>query len=526
MSSKRPRGPILDDFVKQAKNGTPSKEATALTDINGVLPNLSADHVRISPSFERLEDLSVDKLYDFLLGQDQNLKPLAVKFKNDRVSGIDLMNFGDDDYQNFSVTYKQKNQLKLLIKQKQLGSTSNLTVSTRNELDLSLMQNELNHSNDTVQNQKEQIQQKNIIIKRYEDTVEKLNQEIEGQNSTIKQLQTTIQKQSLQILALMDLTNQQLSQTNTSSSGPPPKNSFTEQSSTVKDQLTNISADIQLIPILSPGSSAQVVPIIQPEAPTAIRLNKSKPHVPARMTSLPTSSEGPNSSVVKFPTVYHPQREILVIKPVMEDPYNISNYGTYRVKIFSEDSQHILVETLVNLVPQIEVCVPKQFEVRDSIHNLIVGGIVTLKRVGESVVAFAGETDQTGTVTLPDNLADGSYEVEIYSPNNSKLQRLKFFMVIFQNRRQGTAKPFIGRGDLNPNEIEIVLRWAAVPRDLDSHLYSSDGRHIHYRNKIDGNMSLDWDVTTGNGPETVKFTIQPNLKYIYAVHCYSSEPML
>ncbi|CAF1490278.1 unnamed protein product [Adineta ricciae] len=305
-----------------------------------------------------------------------------------------------------------------------------------------------------------------------------------------------------------------------------PRNSFAKQSSVVQDQLMNIPASVQKNGIAPIDSLAENVPMIESEVPTFIQLDKTNPYVPEHTTSLPTIAEGPNLSVLEFPTVYHPQQETIVTMPIIEDPYNISNYGTYRVTIYSEDSQHVIADTLLNVVPRIELCVPKQFIVRDSVNNIIKDGIVTLKSGEEHAVVFTGRTDQNGSVNLPDTITDGLYEVEIYSQNNSKLQRLNFSMIAFQNRRQMKANSFIGRTDLKPNEIEIVLKWDADPHDLDSHLYASDGTHIYFSTKNAENMSLDYDITTGYGPETIRFTVKSNLKYIYAVHRYAGNSIL
>jgi hypothetical protein len=49
----------------------------------------------VSPSFQTIDNLSADELYDFLLRHDENLKSLAEKLKNERVCGVDLLNFED-----------------------------------------------------------------------------------------------------------------------------------------------------------------------------------------------------------------------------------------------------------------------------------------------------------------------------------------------------------------------------------------------------------------------------------------------
>ena len=478
----------------------------------------------IATSKTTLEYLSVDKLYDFLLDHDRNLKPLAEKFKKERVSGIDMINFGEDDHQHFAITYGQKKQLKL-IERKLSGIMSTSVDSTAKEHNQAPIRNQTNCLVDFGQNQQHQVEQMSMVLKKFECFMEKLNQQIQRQDSKIKQLESCIEVQSRNISTFMSL-REALCSNQHPVSDRHPENSFTDQSPTLRNQMTRIRANIKIIPIVSPTSRGQTIPSIQPDVPIAIHHNKSILYAPARMKSLPTSVEGPVLSSVKFPTVYHPQHLAFVTKPIIKDPYNINNYGTYKVTIYSEDSQHVIVETLIDVVPQIEICVPKQFVVRDSTNNFVPGGVVRLERIGETASVFTGSTDENGTVELPNHLVDGAYTVEIFSPNNSKLQRVRFSMLVFQNRRQDTAKQFIGRSDLKPNQIEVLFTWGALPSDLDSHLYASDGNHIYFENKDGKNMSLDHDITTGYGPETVLFTVQPNVKYVYAVHRYSDEPWL
>ncbi|UJR06908.1 hypothetical protein I4U23_011197 [Adineta vaga] len=424
-------------------------------------------------SVEHLEKFSYNELYEFLIRYDENLRSLAEKFKKERVSGIDLMNFEDDDYKNLMITYGEKKKLRLLIEQKKSISISSSSSNSAQK-----------------------------------------------QALNIKDLQITLEQRSEQRHLLNKIMHQ------SSSTISSPQNNFAQQSLVTQDQLLNIPENVTKIPIVVSTSSTLDIPVIQSSTPIVIELDRSKPHIPTTKISLPNSSTGPHSSSVHFLTFYHPDRNALVTKPIIDDPYDINNYGTYKLIIYSQDSQHIITETLLNVVPEIEICVPKQFAIRDSINNIVIGGIITLKCVGKDSVVFTGTTDQNGLITLPDNLPDGSYQVEVHSPNNPKLQHLKFIMVIFQNRRQNVLNKFLGRSDLESNQMHIVLEWNAEPRDLDSHLYSSDGKHVYFQNKDDKDMTLDCDVTTGFGPETITFTLQPNLKYVYAVHRYSPEPKL
>jgi hypothetical protein len=139
-------------------------------------------------------------------------------------------------------------------------------------------------------------------------------------------------------------------------------------------------------------------------------------------------------------------------------------------------------------------------------------------------IVFTGKSDVTGTVIIPTTLPKNCYVVEI-NTGDLKYKSSIFQMIVYENRGDDLNIQFICR-QLNSNQLEIVLKWGLIPRDLDSHLFVSDGRHIHFRSKIQGNISLDCDVTNGYGPETIKITLEPNLKYLYVVHRFSQDGLL
>jgi adhesin/invasin len=91
-------------------------------------------------------------------------------------------------------------------------------------------------------------------------------------------------------------------------------------------------------------------------------------------------------------------------------------------------------------------------------------------------------------------------------------------MIVFRNIRPPISNQFAPPNMTNPNQMKFVLKWDALPKDLDSHMYASNGTHIYYSQKTDGTMSLDYDVRSGYGPETITVTFQPGVKYVYAVH--------
>lgn len=81
------------------------------------------------------------------------------------------------------------------------------------------------------------------------------------------------------------------------------------------------------------------------------------------------------------------------------------------------------------------------------------------------------------------------------------------------------------------DDITIVLRWGATPRDLDSHLTgpteSGSRFHVYYASK--GSLSnspfaaLDIDDVSSYGPETITISRQLAGTYRYSVHNYSNR---
>ncbi len=80
--------------------------------------------------------------------------------------------------------------------------------------------------------------------------------------------------------------------------------------------------------------------------------------------------------------------------------------------------------------------------------------------------------------------------------------------------------------------VRIVLTWRSTPRDLDSYLTGPDGSGgrflVAYYSQGDCTVApyacLDYDVTSGNGPETITIAQQTPGIYRYAVHNYSGYP--
>ncbi|CAF1321019.1 unnamed protein product [Adineta steineri] len=338
---------------------------------------------------------------------------------------------------------------------------------------------------------------------------------IQQQAEHISSLISTVTTQSRQIESLVTKMA-----THTKSSQP--MDTFNKLSSVVKNQLLDLPSNVSKIPLASSNSPSSSVPTIDSVAPSVLTIPITL-NVPTTTTSVPTSIDGPQgSNNVLFPAVIHPNIDGIAIKPVIEDKYNFQNYGNYTVTIYDQGSENVLVQTVVNVVPENEICMPKKFVLRDSVNNVLVGATVKLKLEGN--IVFTGITDSTGTVIMPTTLQKNCYEVEI-DTKDTKHKPSVFRMIVYENRGSDSNTQFICR-KLDSDQLEIVLKWDKVPRDLDSHLFSSDGRHVFYDSKVQGNISLDYDVTGGYGPETVKLTLEPGLKYLYVVHRYSRDGLL
>ncbi|MBE6813691.1 MAG: hypothetical protein E7523_12540 [Ruminococcaceae bacterium] len=82
---------------------------------------------------------------------------------------------------------------------------------------------------------------------------------------------------------------------------------------------------------------------------------------------------------------------------------------------------------------------------------------------------------------------------------------------------------------ITQGNYRVVLRWGAVPSDLDSHMtaYTTSGayEHVYYSDKIGSTANLDIDDTSSYGPETITITDFEALSdgFTYSVHDYSNK---
>lgn len=130
-----------------------------------------------------------------------------------------------------------------------------------------------------------------------------------------------------------------------------------------------------------------------------------------------------------------------------------------------------------------------------------------------------GVNNKSGDIVLTSRFEDGQTEVDLpvgmYTVEVNSSQYTHNFCNIFVSPHGENRHEIYSSGQLQSDEIRIVLTWGASPSDLDSHLFlpydgsagsnaSGSAYHIAYYNKqiADGSAVLDVDQTTGYGPET------------------------
>ncbi|CAF2066776.1 unnamed protein product [Rotaria magnacalcarata] len=242
--------------------------------------------------------------------------------------------------------------------------------------------------------------------------------------------------------------------------------------------------------------------------------------VTGSMILLPTTFIGPKGcSGVSFAAIYYTSNERVIVEATITDQFNFNNYGQYQVTIYYVNSKVAIGSWTIQLEPKGGICMPKQLLLRDSINNSIVGATVQLLLLGQ--IAFQSTSDKSGIVNLPKTLSENCYDIQI-DAHTDKYKIGKFKRIVFQNRGAESETFYIYR-QMKSDEVEFLLTWGEKPSDLDSHVYVSDGRHVSFLNKQETNVSLDYDCREGGGPETTKVKLEPNMKYIYAVHRYTKD---
>lgn len=235
---------------------------------------------------------------------------------------------------------------------------------------------------------------------------------------------------------------------------------------------------------------------------------------------LPTTFNGPNGwTNVSFSAIYYTSKQQIIIEANINDQFNFYNYGKYQITIYYPNSKTPIGTFVIYIEPKDDICMPKQFVIRSSINKDLTETMLQLQCNGQ--IIFTGTSDSQGIVNIPQTLENNCYDIEI-NTNNTEYNIAKFQRILFKNRGEQSLIYVIYR-QMKDDEVEFMLKWGEKPSDLDSHLVVSDGRHVYFEKTEATNVSLDCDCRKGGGPETIKVKLEPNMKYIYAVHRYTKD---
>jgi len=168
------------------------------------------------------------------------------------------------------------------------------------------------------------------------------------------------------------------------------------------------------------------------------------------------------------------------------------------------------------------------FKIRGLIRNQVDAPIDdnTLK-VKKASVQFV---DPNGKVYEAKILNGGIYEIELPKGKYSRIGTIEGYI---KNTRSIQIEGNSNETDLNNrilmSEIfegwKIVLTWNGIVKDLDGIIVTPEGFRVVYNNRAspDGKVTLDKDVTTGFGPETMSLKGITTGVYQYWIKNYSTN---
>ena len=180
-------------------------------------------------------------------------------------------------------------------------------------------------------------------------------------------------------------------------------------------------------------------------------------------------------------------------------------------------------------VPEAEVCIAGRCTFTDSLGNYIIDQIPS----GILMPSF-GATPTYGGAPLTVQFNDESTE-NTHTVTCSKQGYLTYVNNQVDLPPDGTLKLNMSLSpELQEGNLRFVLNWGSLPTDLDSHLLTPEingnAHHVYFDNR--GNDTsvpfarLDFDITSGFGPETVTIYERWPGMYRYYVRNFSENPSI
>lgn len=250
--------------------------------------------------------------------------------------------------------------------------------------------------------------------------------------------------------------------------------------------------------------------------------------------------------------------------------YNIFNINAGRWKIRFVAANYKTVEGIVDIqadattsfdiitfIPGTQNPAAISGRALSALNNTGVCQLTARIRPGVNVKSGAYAIDQNGnTIAAVTTAADGSYAIPNVPAGNYTLEvsgsgkdrncasaldpyATTYKTVISAGTETPSNQNILVSPKLSGSEMRIVLSWGATPRDLDSHLqYKStensrngDPGQFVWNNKAPlgmANGSLDYDIVTGYGPETItlKGDIWSKPMRNYSVYNWTGTPAM
>ena len=204
---------------------------------------------------------------------------------------------------------------------------------------------------------------------------------------------------------------------------------------------------------------------------------------------------------------------------------SIGYFGEDSFTFIASDGSLNSNEAVVN-INVTEILGTIQGTVTNALNGTSISGVTVIINDLEAI------TDDNGIYTIYTELINGDYQVNTSS--ESFCPYLGFFEIPANYELANYTYNFSLSPIPEAGQIRMVLNWGELPSDLDSHLKTPEiegqEHHIYFANRGSSDSApyatLDWDVVSGYGPETMTINQSFSGNYIYYIYQYSSAGSL
>lgn len=226
--------------------------------------------------------------------------------------------------------------------------------------------------------------------------------------------------------------------------------------------------------------------------------------VASNKTLLPITYNGPRGwGDVSFTAIYYKLDARIIIEAKISDLFNFNNYGRYQLTLFYPNTKTIISTFTIQLEPKDEICMPKQFIIRDSIDNAMRKATIQLLLNGQ--IVFTGISDSQGIVTLPRTLLSECYDIQI-NTNSPQYKFARLQRIVFPHRGAESVTYYLYR-EVQNTEDQSQRTWQGHPIGHDSRGYTQNERHVRFLDNLKQSTSVNYvSVTSPKADRDPKIT--------------------